>query len=79
MGHLEDPTLISDLTMARDFDLGITGPPMFISMDSIASGLVEMIAGMATAAVLAGYAWWAPLLLAGAWLATPWLLRESGA
>ncbi len=79
MGHLEDPTLISDLTMARDFDLGITGPPMLISMDFIASGLVEMIAGMATAAVLAGYAWWAPLLLAGAWLATPWLLRESGA
>src|SRR5437870_2916554 len=28
-------------------------------------------------AVLAGYAWWAPLLLAGAWLATHWLLRES--
>ena len=28
MGHLEDPKLTSDLTMARDFDLGITGPPM---------------------------------------------------
>ena len=27
--------------------------------------------------MLAGYAWWAPLLLAGAWLATHWLLRES--
>src|SRR5207249_3934416 len=26
---------------------------------------------------LAAYAWWAPLLLAGAWLATHWLLRES--
>jgi ABC-type multidrug transport system fused ATPase/permease subunit len=78
MGHLEDPKLTSDLTMARDFDLGITGPPMFISMDFIASGLVEMIAGLASAVVLAGYAWWAPLLLAGAWLATHWLLRESG-
>jgi len=31
-----------------------------------------------SAAVLAAYAWWAPLLLAGAWLATHWLLRESG-
>ena len=78
MGHLEDPKLTSDLTMARDFDLGITGPPMFISMDFIASGLVEMIAGLASAAVLAGYAWWAPIVLAGAWLATHWLLRESG-
>src|SRR6266550_3931765 len=27
--------------------------------------------------LLAGHAWWAPLLLAGAWLATHWLLRES--
>ncbi len=78
MGHLEDPTLTGDLTMARDFDLGITGPPMFISMDFIASGLVEMVAGLASAAVLFGYAWWAPLVLAGAWLATHWLLRESG-
>ena len=78
MGHLEDPKLTSDLTMARDFDLGITGPPMFISMDFIASGLVEMIAGLASALVLAAYAWWAPVVLAGAWLATHWLLRESG-
>ena len=77
MGHLENPKLTSDLTMARDFDLGITGPPMSISMDFIASGLVEMMAGLASAAVLAGYAWWAPLVLAGAWLATHWLLRES--
>src|SRR5713101_3048821 len=27
MGHLEDPALTSDLTVARDFDLGMTGPP----------------------------------------------------
>jgi ABC-type multidrug transport system fused ATPase/permease subunit len=77
MGHLENPKLTSDLTMARDFDLGITGPPMSISMDFISSGLVEMVAGLTSAAVLAGYAWWAPLLLAGAWLATHWLLREA--
>src|SRR5216110_1167714 len=77
MGHLEDPTLTSDLTVARDFDLGMTGPPLPISMDFIASGLVEMMAGLASAVVLAAYAWWAPLLLGGAWLATHWLLRES--
>ncbi len=77
MGHLENPKLTSDLTMARDFDLGITGPPLSISMDFIASGLVEMVGGLASAVVLAGFAWWAPLLLAGAWLATHWLLRES--
>src|SRR5205085_8844034 len=30
MGHLERPDLTNDLTMARDFDLGISGPPMAI-------------------------------------------------
>ena len=77
MGHLEDPTLTSDLTVARDFDLGMTGPPLSISLDFIASGMVEMIAGIASAVILARYAWWAPIVLAGAWLATHWLLRES--
>ena len=38
MAHLEDPKLTSDLTVARDFDLGRTGPPLFIAMDFIASG-----------------------------------------
>jgi ABC-type multidrug transport system fused ATPase/permease subunit len=77
MGHLEDSRLTTDLTMARDFDLGITGPPLSISMDFIASGLVEMVGGLASAAVLAAYAWWAPVLLIGTWLGTHWLLRES--
>src|SRR5216117_362906 len=77
MGHLENPKLTNDLTMARDFDLGITGPPIFVSMDFIAGGLVELVGGLAAAVVLAAYTWWAPLLLAGAWLATHWLLRES--
>src|SRR2546427_6247527 len=77
LGHLENPKLTNDLTMARDFDLGITGPPMFISMDFIAAGLVELVGGLASAVGLAAYAWWAPLLLAGAWLGTHWLLRES--
>lgn len=77
MGHLEDAKLTSDLTVARDFDLGMTGPPLAISMDFIASGMVEMIGGVACAVILARYAWWAPIVLAGAWLATHWLLRES--
>jgi ATP-binding cassette, subfamily B, bacterial len=77
MGHLEDPKLTSDLTVARDFDLGMSGPPLSLSMDFIAAGLVELIGGLASAAVLATYSWWAAILLAGAWLATHWLLRES--
>jgi ABC-type multidrug transport system fused ATPase/permease subunit len=46
-------------------------------MDFIAAGLVQTIVGLASAAILFGYAWWAPPLLAGAWLSTHWFLRES--
>ena len=77
MGHLEDPALTGDLTVARDFDLGMTGPPLSISMDFIATGMVEMIGGIASAVILARYAWWAAIVLAGAWLATHWILSDS--
>ena len=77
MGHLEDPELTADLTVAREFDMGMTGPPMHINMDFIASGLVLVVVGLASAFVLFGYTWWAPMLLAGAWGSTHWLLRES--
>src|SRR2546430_9935600 len=74
MGHLEDPKLATDLIVARDFDLGMTGPPLSISMDFIAGGLVQMIGGLAGAPTLFAYPWWAPLLLGRARLATHWLL-----
>ena len=78
LAHLEDPELANDLQVARDFDLGMTGPPLSVSMDFIAQGLAQMLAGLVSAALLFGFAWWAPLVLAGGWLATHWLLRESG-
>jgi ATP-binding cassette, subfamily B, bacterial len=78
VGHLENPELATDFAMARDFDLGISGPPISISMDFIAGELVALLAGLSSAALLAAYTWWAPVLLAGAWAATHWLLRESG-
>jgi ATP-binding cassette subfamily B protein len=77
MGHLEDAALTSDLTVARDFDLGMTGPPLSYSMDFIAAGLVMTVGGLAAAAVLFAYTWWAPIVLGGAWLTTHWWLRES--
>jgi ATP-binding cassette, subfamily B, bacterial len=77
MGHLEDPELTSDLTVAREFDLGMTGPPMHMNVDFIAAELVQTVVGLTSAIVLFGYTWWAPLVLAGAWLLTHWLLRES--
>src|SRR4029078_5704638 len=77
LSHLERPALPTALTVARDFDLGITGPPLAISMDFIASGLVEMVGGFASGVLLFAFAWWAAPLLIGAWLSTHYLLRES--
>ena len=67
MAHLEKPALTNDLTMARDFDIGIVGPPLAIAMDFIAVGLVDLVSGCSQAIVLVGYRWWAPLVLGGAW------------
>jgi ATP-binding cassette, subfamily B, bacterial len=78
IGHLEDPDLADDLTTAREFDRGMTGPPMYLNVDFIASSLVNVVSGVASAIVLTGFSWWAPLALAVAWGSTHWLLRESG-
>jgi ABC-type multidrug transport system fused ATPase/permease subunit len=77
MAHLERAELNDDLVVARDFDLGIMGPPLSVAMDFIASGLVELVGGIASAFVLFGFAWWAPPLLLVAWGSTHWMLRES--
>jgi ATP-binding cassette subfamily C protein len=78
IGHLEDPELSEDLTVAREFDRGQTGPPMYLNVDFVAGSLVELVGGIASAVVLFGFTWWAPLVLVAAWSVTHWLLRESG-
>ncbi len=77
IAHLEDPDLADEFTLARDFDLGITGPPIRLCMPFVANGLVELGSGLAAAAILFWYQWWAPLLLVASWTATHRLLRES--
>jgi ATP-binding cassette, subfamily B, bacterial len=77
IAHLEDPGIADDFTLARDFDLGITAPPVRICMPFVANGLVEVGSGLTTAAVLFWFAWWAPLILVACWLGTHQLLRES--
>ena len=78
IGHLEDPDLAEDLTTAREFDRGMTGPPMYLNVDFLATNLVSAVGGVASAVVLVGFAWWAALILVAAWGSTHWLLRESG-
>jgi ABC-type transport system involved in cytochrome bd biosynthesis fused ATPase/permease subunit len=77
LAHLEDPRLADDLAKARTFDLGVAGPPLAAAIPQIGSGFAEIAAGVTQAAILAWYAWWAPLLLAGAWASTHLLLRDS--
>jgi ABC-type multidrug transport system fused ATPase/permease subunit len=77
IAHLEDPTLTSDLTVAREFDAGMTGPPMRLNVEFIGTGLLDLVSGVAGAALLFGYRWWAPLVLIAGWGSTHWLLRES--
>jgi ABC-type multidrug transport system fused ATPase/permease subunit len=78
IAHLERGDLTTDLTMARDFDLGMMGPPLDISMDFICAGLVDLVVGASAAVLLLWFEWWAAPVLAAAWIATHWLLRESG-
>jgi ABC-type multidrug transport system fused ATPase/permease subunit len=77
LAHLERPDLADELAVARQFDQGMTGPDTATAMPHIASGFSEIVSGFGQAIVLAGYRWWAPLLVGGAWLSTHFLLRES--
>ena len=77
MGHLEDPLATDQMAMARDFELGITGPPLHICIEFVTAGFVEIAAGIAQALVLTQYHWWAGVLIAIAWGSTHILLRES--
>ena len=77
ISHLERPGLADELTMGRDFDLGITGPPLSVALGLISAGLVELGGGVAQTMVLGTVLWWAPFVIGGAWLSTHWLLRES--
>lgn len=79
LGHLEDPDLAEDLTVSRDFDTGMLGPPIFFTMGVIAEGLVGMIIGLSSAVIVFVFSWWAGLLLTAAWLSTHWLLARTAA
>src|SRR3954469_10438591 len=58
IGHLENPALASDLVVAREFDLGMTGPPLSISLDFIGNSVVMLIGGIACTLALFGFSWW---------------------
>ena len=77
LAHMERPDLADQLSRARTIDLGQAGPPLEASVPRIGSGFAEVLSGVAQAVVLSRYAWWAPLLVGSAWLATHVILRDS--
>jgi ABC-type multidrug transport system ATPase subunit len=77
IAHLERPDINDLLVQARDFDLGVTGPPLSASLPRIADGFVEIGGGIAMSVVLLGYRWWAPLFAGFGWVWSHRLLRKS--
>ena len=77
IAHLERPEINDLLAQARDFDLGVTGPPMSACLPRIADGFVEIGGGIGMAGLLLAYRWWAPFLAGFGWVWTHRLLRKS--
>jgi ATP-binding cassette subfamily B protein len=77
LGHLEDPELADELSSAREFDLGLTGPSIIVSMPNIGGGFAQFGGGVAQVLLLFAYRWWAPLLLAAAWGSTHHFLKAA--
>lgn len=78
IGHLEDPEMAGDLTLAREFDAGISSVPMYLAIDFATGSFSTLLAGIACAIALVPYTWWGALVLLAVWAATHVLLRESG-
>ena len=71
------PDLAEDFTPRRDFDAGITAPPLRVAMRVIGNGFTEIAPAWRRRCCSRASTWWAPLARRGAWLSTHVLLRES--
>jgi ABC-type multidrug transport system fused ATPase/permease subunit len=77
LAHFENPELADRLAAARDFDAGITGPPITICMPNIGGGFAALTGGLAQSLLLARFRWWAPFVVGGAWLSTHYFLAKG--
>jgi ABC-type multidrug transport system fused ATPase/permease subunit len=77
LAHLEQPVLADRLGTAREFELGMAGPNITVSMPRIGGGFASFGAGLASVCLLFGFAWWAPILVGGAWLSTHKILSKT--
>jgi ATP-binding cassette, subfamily B, bacterial len=79
VAHLEDAELMDDFKLARDFDLGMTGPTLAECMSYLGGALAQFGGGVVAIAALFQYRWWAGAAVAVAWLSPQVLLREHSA
>ena len=70
LAHLEQPALADELGTAREFEFGMAGPNIIVSMPAIGSGFASFAGGIASSMLLVRHRWWAPVLVGGAWLST---------
>jgi ATP-binding cassette subfamily B protein len=77
LAHLEDPALADELSAARDFDVGMSGPDIAGAMPELTNSLVTMVGGSGQVLILFAYRWWAALLIAAGWGSTQVLLRSG--
>jgi hypothetical protein len=63
LAHLEDPDVARDVAAAREFDAGITGPPITICMPAVGGGFAALAGGLAQRCSSPGWRWWAPIVV----------------
>ena len=78
IGPLESPRLQADLTRARDFDVGVTRPPLYAAIAQLAIGAGQFAGGVVAALSLSiALAWWTGLAAGVAWGLSYPLLRRA--
>ncbi|WP_112238871.1 ABC transporter ATP-binding protein [Kribbella monticola] len=76
---LERSEVLDDLSLAREFDLGMTGPTLADCMPAIGNSFVLIGSGaLAAIGIAHGFSWWIGIVVAAAWL-SPHVLMRSGA
>jgi len=76
VAHLEDTVTLDDIDRAKGVDFG-SGPGQQLLL-AVGPVLIARLQALGAALILAGFRWWAPLLICGGWVAIGLLLvREA--
>jgi ATP-binding cassette, subfamily B, bacterial len=69
VAHLDDPVVADEIQRAGQYEAGAMAPMTSI-MQELGTAATTVVVGGGAAYLLAGFAWWAPVLLVGAAVAT---------